>query len=142
MGQLPDYYVSINIYYLYCAMRQLSAFILLTPCAILFVGWMSLSAVCPVTQQNSCARSTHHCCGNAKCASQDKSPKGKTDHRQTDGPTCCFDCPLCALVTIKPFIRFEWVRAVSFVDYAVKPKDNLKDYFQEHWKPPDLARIS
>jgi hypothetical protein len=119
-------------------MRQLFAFILLIPCAILFAGWMSLSAVCPVTPQDTCTASQHPCCSKGKCTSNREPRK---DHK-ADGPSCCFDCPLCALVTIKPFIRFEWVRTVSFVDYAVIPKDNLKDYFQEHWKPPDFARLS
>lgn len=145
-------------------MRKLFALILLVPVATLFMGSVRLSSLCGIAVcgisgsesalGGSCGKAVFHgtcqkmgCCGScAKANGQAKGcgkakgvcHKGKDQSKgkETGSGSCCMDCPLCTLVTVKPFIRFEWVGGVSSVEYAVRSDNNLKDYFQKHWKPP------
>jgi hypothetical protein len=117
-------------------MRKFVAFILLIPFAILLFGSMTLSNVCPVAQQDTCTGIPDQCChrqsGKSSCHKD----------RPSDRSACCFDCPLCALITVPPFIRFEPTRAEIASEYAVRPDHLLTDYYQHPWKPPDAARLS
>ena len=114
-------------------MRKWSAMILLVPVLLLFVEWLKAPSVCAsgcgqVVVKQAC----HHACGGA-C----KKTQKRKEKKSGDCATTCLDCPICALVTFNPFIRFEVSRPESFMDYAVMPDNNLTDYFQRHWKPPD-----
>jgi hypothetical protein len=133
-------------------MRRLSAIILLIPLCILFMGAVNLSSVCPVTQPGSCttathattathpttstnaATATHTCCHGEKASCP--------NNRKADRSACCFDCPLCALITNPAFIRFELTRPETRIEYAVRPDNSLTDYDQHHWKPPDKSSFS
>jgi hypothetical protein len=112
-------------------MRRLSAILLLVPLCILFIGAVNLSTVCPVTHQDSCTHPIHSCCH------QKKAPCPK--NHKTDRAACCFDCPLCALITNPAFIRFKLTRTETTIEYAVSPDNSLTDYYQHHWKPPDSS---
>jgi hypothetical protein len=134
--------------YLYKTMRRLAAFILLFPLGILFTGAVNLAAVCPVSQQDICANTPDQCCHKdgtchktqAACRKDQKS--GLPNSRKPEHSACCFDCPLCALITVPSFIRFEPTRTEITTEYAVKPDNLLTDYYQHHWKPPDIAHLS
>jgi len=115
-------------------MRRLYAILLLVPLSILFIGAVNLSTVCPVTQQDSCMQSTRPCCH------QKKAPCPQ--NHKTDRTACCFDCPLCALITNPAFIRFEPTRSWTTIEYAVRPDNSLTDYYQHHWKPPDASHFA
>jgi hypothetical protein len=119
-------------------MRRLAAILLLIPLGILFIGAVNLSSVCPMTPQDGCTASSDHCCHKGKCGSKSESRK---DHK-TDRSACCYDCPLCALVTIPPFICFELSQLQPTIEYAVSPDNLLTDYDRHHWKPPDVSRLS
>ena len=126
--------------YLHRIMRRLSAIILLIPLGILFIGAVNLSAVCPVTQQDSCTQSTHPTPATHKCCHQQQAPC--PNNQKTGRSACCFDCPLCALITNPAFIHFELTRPETTIEYAVSPDNSLTDYFQHHWKPPDIPSFS
>jgi hypothetical protein len=125
-------------------MRKLSAFILLIPFAILFFGSMTLSSFCLTAQQGTCTRTPDQCChrqtGKTSCPKVKQG--GHSKDRKNDRPACCFDCPLCALITNPPFIRFETNRPKVTTEYAVRPDNLLTDYYQRHWKPPNAALLS
>jgi hypothetical protein len=147
-----------NFRYLYLTMRKLSAFILLIPIAILFFGSMTLSSLCPITP--TCTRTPDECChrqtGKSSCAKEQQSDRSKKQQgdrpkdqksdrprdQKSDRPACCFDCPLCALVTNPPFILFEPTHPEITTEYAVRPDNLLTDYYQHHWKPPDTTHLS
>ena len=125
-------------------MRKLSAFILLVPFFILFFGSMSLSSFCLIPQQATCTRTPGQCCHRQTGKTsylQDKQSDHPKD-QNSDRPACCFDCPLCALITNPPFIRFEPTRPEFITEYAVRPDNLLTDYYQQHWKPPNTALLS
>ncbi|HET6256035.1 MAG TPA: hypothetical protein VFE32_18305 [Puia sp.] len=115
-------------------MRKLVAFILLVPFSILLIGSVSLSSVCPVVQPEACSSIQGPCCHQEKCPARDEPQKGRPD--RSDRPACCFDCPLCALITVQPFIRFELTPPQLITEYAVRPDNLLTGYYQHHWKPP------
>ena len=71
-----------------------------------------------------------------------KGQKGKDEQKEKEGSGCCVDCPMCCLVTFKPFFRWEITRQVTIIDYTVMPDNNLSDYFQQHWKPPNVFLLS
>jgi hypothetical protein len=125
-------------------MRKFVASILLIPFAILLFGSMTLSSVCPNAQQDTCTGIPDQCChrqtGKSSCHKDQHSDRPKD--QKSDRPACCFDCPLCALITVPPFIRFEPSRAEIASEYAVRPDNLLTDYYQHHWKPPDAVRLS
>lgn len=127
-------------------MRRLAAIILLIPLGILFIGAVNLSAVCPMTPQDGCAPSTQPAAATQsaqathQCCHQQKAPCSK--NHKTDRAACCFDCPLCALITNPAFIRFELNRPETTIEYAVTPDNSLTDYLQHHWKPPDRGSFS
>jgi hypothetical protein len=133
-------------------MRKFIAFILLIPFAILLFGSMTLSSVCPIAQQDTCSGIPDQCChrqtGQSACHKDRRSDRQKDQKsdspkdQKSDRTTCCFDCPLCALITVPPFIRFEPTRAEMASEYAVRPDNLLTDYYQHPWKPPDGARLS
>jgi hypothetical protein len=72
-----------------------------------------------------------------KCTKCNKGQTGKDDQKGREGAGCCADCPMCCLVTFKPFFRFDVTRQVTIIDYTVMPNNNLSDYFQQQWKPPN-----
>jgi hypothetical protein len=148
-------------------MRRLSALILLIPLAALLVGSVRLSAICTSVSgaacgslapgmdamqgAGSCARTRMGSCGNSvqkssctgkHCCSQDGCHKAKDGSKDKDGGSCCLDCPLCTLVTVDPFFRFEMNRQELRVEYAVMREDNLSDYVRPHWKPPAFVFLS
>lgn len=142
-------------------MRKLFALILLVPVATLFMGSVRLSSLCGNaacgstgcgSTAGSCAKAATQgtctkvsCCGSCSKgggvakgygATKEGCHKGKDQSKGKDESSCYMDCPLCTSVTLKPFVRFERVGAVSSVEYAVIADNNLKDYFEKHWKPP------
>jgi hypothetical protein len=141
-------------------MRKFVAFILLIPFAILLFGSMTLSNVCPVAEQDTCTGIADQCChrqtGKSSCHKDrpsDRQKDQKSDRQKhqksgcpkdqkSDRSACCFDCPLCALITVPPFIRFEPTHAETASEYAVRPDHLLTDYYQHPWKPPDAGRLS
>lgn len=116
-------------------MRKLAAFIVLIPIAILFTGSVNLASICPGSQQVTAGHD--QCCHKAKCPTKGEPRKG-----QTGRSSCCFDCPLCALITLPPFVQFDLILPQSTTEYAVMTEDNLSNYVQPHWKPPSPARLS
>jgi hypothetical protein len=125
-------------------MRKLSAFILIIPFAILLIGSMTLTSFCPTTQQESCTQTPDQCCqrqtGKPPCKKDPESDR--TKDQNGDHPACCFDCPLCALITIPPFIHFDLTQPDFGTEYAVRPDNLPTDYCQPHWKPPNSARLA
>lgn len=124
-------------------MRKLFAFIVLIPIAVLFIGSVNIGAVCPPTARAACTQSPRQCCGqkNGACAkAKTRHPATRKQGREADRSACCFDCPLCALITIPPQIRFQLIPPQFTIEYAVSPDNRIAGYNQPHWKPPDLAR--
>jgi hypothetical protein len=116
-------------------MRKLAAFILLIPLGILFTGAVNIASVCQMSPQKICSTTPDQCChkdGTCEKAKKSAAP----DNPKSERPSCCFDCPLCALITVPAFIQFEPAYIEVTTEYAVMPDNNLKDYFQKHWKPP------
>ena len=130
-----------NFCYLYGTMRRLAAFILLIPLGILFIGAVNLAAVCPVSQPDTCTQIPEQCCHQEKGACHQAKGSCPRDQKG-DRSACCFDCPLCALITFPPFIHFEATRTEITFEYAVRPDNLLTDYYQDHWKPPNTSRLA
>jgi hypothetical protein len=123
-------------------MRQLYALILLIPVLTLFTGSVTLASSCA---KWAAATVSHQGCGeHAGCCGQkcNKEQTDKSQQKGKDGGSCCMDCPLCCLVTFKPFFRWEMARQVTIIDYTVMSDNNLSDYFQQHWKPPNDSSLS
>lgn len=148
-------------------MRRLSALILLIPLAVLLVGSVRLSALCTSACGTACTRTTagmavkhgagscgrmgvrsrgspvqKHSCPEKKLCGQGGCHKGKDGSKDRGDGSCCLDCPLCMLVTLKPFFRFEVNRNALSVEYAVMREDNLSDYVRPQWKPPAFSLLS
>jgi hypothetical protein len=129
-------------------MRKLSALLLLVPVTILFVGAVNLSSYCTLSankagvkvEQPACCSGEDHCTRPADACQKDKDHSGSKDSK--DGRTCCFDCPLCALVTANPFFRWDAVQPVTMLEYAVMSDNPLSDYVGQHWKPPGFSTFS
>ena len=123
-------------------MRHLYALILLIPVLTLFTGSVTLASSCAkwaaATVSHQECREHAGCCGQ-KC---NKEQTDKSQQKGKDGGSCCMDCPLCCLVTFKPFFRWEMARQVTIIDYTVMSDNNLSDYFQQHWKPPNGSSLS
>ena len=109
-------------------MRKVYAIILLIPVLTLFAGSVTLASSCA-----KMAASPHQGC--KRCMDR-VGQKSKKEQKGKDRRSCCVDCPLCCLVTFKPFFRLEIARRVMMIDYTVMSDNNLSDYFQPHWKPP------
>lgn len=120
--------------------------ILLIPVAALFMGAVTVASYCANMAGAECGgkdkapdkcmtAASHQGCGGCgqTCS---KGETGKSRQRTKGGPGCCVDCPLCYLVTIKPFFKWESARQVTLIEYTVMADNNLSDYFQRHWKPP------
>ena len=136
-------------------MRKVYVVILLIPVLTLFAGSVTLASTCAkmaagceqmATAAQKCAMaSSHQGCkrcmdgGGQKCH---KGQTGKGEKKNKDGGGCCMDCPLCCLVTFKPFFRWEMAQEVTMIDYTVMSDHNLSDYFQQHWKPPCGSSLS
>lgn len=127
--------------YLRYLMRRLSAFILLIPFAILLFGAVNLSSICPQTSTSasdqltsqSCTQSSDACCN--RCADRPSDPP-------SGQPACCFNCPLCALITVPAIFQFEPASTEKATEFAVRPDNRLTDYPHSHWKPPNHSRLS
>jgi hypothetical protein len=119
-------------------MRRFAAFILLIPLGILFTGAVNLGSVCPTSKKDACTNTPDPCCHKDGACHQAQKNDGANKQRP-DRPVCCFDCPLCALITVPGFIHFEPIRTEITTEYAVSPDNLLTDYYQHHWKPPDIA---
>jgi hypothetical protein len=121
-------------------MRKVYAIILLIPVLTLFAGSVTLASSCA-----KMAASPHQGCkrcmagGGQKCH---KRQAGNGEQKNKDGGSCCMDCPLCCLVTFKPFFRWDVARQATIIDYTVMSDHNLSDYFQQHWKPPNGSFLS
>jgi hypothetical protein len=102
----------------------------------------SVTAKMPQGKCTTAAR--HQACSRYAdgCGQCKKGPAGKDDQKGRDGGSCCVDCPLCCLVTFKPFFRLEVTPQVTIIDYTVMRDNNLSDYFQQHWKPPNTFLLS
>ena len=121
-------------------MRRLYATILLIPVLTLFAGSATLASSCAKV-----AAASHQGCGGRVDGCGQKCHKGQTGKSEQKGKAgggCCVDCPLCCLVTFKPFFRWEVARQVTMIDYTVMSDNNLSDYFQQHWKPPNGSFLS
>lgn len=129
-------------------MRKLYAVILLIPVLTLFTGSVTLASSCAKmaaecgAMRKAPARrimaTSHQGCGG-RIDGCGKCHKGRADKSEQKGKgegSCCVDCPLCCLVTFKPFFRWEIATRVTMIDYIVMSDNNLSDYFQPHWKPP------
>jgi hypothetical protein len=118
-------------------MRRVFAIILLIPVLTLFTGSVTLASNCAKWAAAECggmSKAPEKCMMAAShqgCKGRDKGCKQK-----------CVDCPLCFLVTFKPFFRWEISRQVTMIDYTVMSDNNLSDYFQQHWKPPNGSSLS
>jgi hypothetical protein len=135
-------------------MRRVYAIILLLPVIALFAGVVTAASYCAKgsdcgamgKMQGKCMISARHqvCHGPAGGCGQkcNKGQKKKDAQKGKDGSSCCWDCPLCYVVTFKSCFRWEFTREVTIFDYTVMPDNNLSDYFQQHWKPPDVSHIS
>jgi len=111
-------------------MRKLYAVILLFPLMVLLAGTMWLSSQCTtMARMHDKCKMAARTCGKSE-------PKGKP------GCASCVDCPLCCLVTFKPVFRLEFTRQVTLIDYTVMSDNNLSDYSQQHWKPPNRSFLS
>jgi hypothetical protein len=131
-------------------MRKLYAVILLIPVLTLFAGSVTLASSCAKIAAAECGAmgkapencmmaSSHQGCEGRvdgygqKCH---KCQTGKDEQKGKGSKNCCVDCPLCSLVTFKPFFRWDVTRQVTMIDYTVMSDNNLSDYFQPLWKPP------
>jgi hypothetical protein len=132
-------------------MRKVFALILLIPVLTLFTGSVTLASSCAKMAAGSeCVgmdkapekcmmAASHQGCGSQmdgcgqKC---NKGQRGKSEQKGKDSKNCCVDCPLCSLVTFKPFFRWDVTQQITMIDYTVMSDNNLSDYFQQHWKPP------
>jgi hypothetical protein len=151
-------------------MRRVYAIILLIPVMAMFAGVVTAASYCARVMGSDCSvmgkmrdqcitvASPQGCQGRVdgcgqKChqkqqgkhqgqRSKHQGQQGKNEQKGKDGGGCCIDCPLCSLVTFKSFFRFEVTREVTIIDYMVMPDNNLSDYFQQHWKPPNVSLIS
>jgi hypothetical protein len=138
-------------------MRKLYAVILLIPVLTLFTGSVTLASSCAKwaaaaecggmgkAPEKCMIAVSHQGCGeHAGCCGQkcNKEQTDKSQQKGKDGGGCCMDCPLCCLVTFKPFFRWEIARQVTIIDYTVMSDHNLSDYFQQHWKPPNGSSLS
>jgi hypothetical protein len=101
------------------------------------MGKMQQGKCMMAARHQACSRCADGC--GQKCK---KGPTGKDDQKGKDGGSCCMDCPLCCLVTFKPFFQLDITRQVTIIDYTVMPDNNLSDYFQQHWKPPNVSLLS
>jgi hypothetical protein len=144
-------------------MRRVYAIILLIPVLAMFAGAVTAASYCArvvgldcsamgnVQEKCMTAASPQGCeepvdgCGQ-KChqgqRGKHQGQKGKSEQKGKDGGGCCIDCPLCSLVTFKSLFRLEVAWQVTVIDYTVMPDNNLSDYFQQHWKPPNVSPIS
>jgi hypothetical protein len=112
------------------------AILLLIPVLTLFAGWVTMASGCEkmtVAEHPGC----HECAQTCHKAST-----GKRREKNKDAGACCMDCPLCCLVTIKPFFQLETAPQVTTIEYTVMSDNNLSDYFQQHWKPPCTSLLS
>ena len=130
--------------------------ILLIPVLALFTGSARLASICTKmacgTEYREVAKapkknvgSVVHCGCKAKaggCGQTCHKGQKEKEGKGKDGGGSCVDCPLCCLVTLKPFFRWEMNREVTIIDYAVMSDNNLSDYFKTHWKPPSAPLIS
>jgi len=138
-------------------MRKLYAIILLIPVLALFAGSVTLASSCAKMAAGSecgavgkapekCMMAASHqgCEGRVDGCGQKchKGQTGKNEQKGKDSGSCCIDCPLCCLVTFKPFFRWDVTRQVTMIDYTVMSDNNLSDYFQQHWKPPCGSALS
>ena len=132
-------------------MKKVYAIILLIPVLTLFAGSVTLASSCAKmaataecggmskAPQKCTMTSPHQGCKRCMDGVGQKSNKGQTgkaEQKSKDGGSCCVDCPLCCLVTLKPFFRWEIAPRIIIIDYTVMSDNNLSDYFQPHWKPP------
>ena len=130
--------------------------ILLIPVLTLFAGSATLASSCAKMAAAECGAMgkapencmmavSHQGCGGRVDGCGQKCHKGQTgkgEQKGKDGGGCCVDCPLCCLVTFKPFFRWEVTPQVTMIDYTVMSDNNLSDYFQQHWKPPNGSFLS
>jgi hypothetical protein len=127
-------------------MRRLYAAILLLPLFALLFGAIRVPEICPKAKESQCPvmAKMHSKCRMAmatqKCSRS--AQKGKNEEKGKSGCTYCIDCPLCCLVTFKPIFQWEFTRQVTIIDYTVMSDNNLSDYSQQHWKPPDPSFLS
>jgi hypothetical protein len=116
---------------------------LLIPVLTLFAGSVTLASSCAkmAAECGEMATATQKCVmagthqGCKRCI-DGGGQKDNKEQKSRNGGSCCVDCPLCSLVTFKPFFRWEIAREVTIIDYTVMSDNNLSDYFQQHWKPP------
>jgi hypothetical protein len=151
-------------------MRRVYVIILLIPVLAMFAGVVTAASYCSRVAGSDCgamgkmqdqcmaAAATQGCEGRVdgcgECCHQGQQSKhqvqkgkhqgqqGKNEQKGKDGPGCCIDCPLCTVVTFKSFFRLEVAWQVTIIDYTVMPNNNLSDYFQQHWKPPNVSLLS
>jgi hypothetical protein len=134
-------------------MKSLNAMILLVPVIALFFEVIGAASNCRQLAaggecagmgkiQEKCIRAGSHqaCAGCGQSCNKEHPGKNKKKERDSGG--CCIDCPLCLLVTVKPFFRLEVTRQSVVSEYSVMPDNNLSDYFQKHWKPPNASLFS
>jgi hypothetical protein len=146
-------------------MRRVYAIILLIPVMAMFAGVVTAASYCARVVGSDCsvmgkmqekcvtAASPQCCerrvngCGQNRHQEQKgkhQGPQSKNEQKGKDcGGGCCIDCPLCSVVTFKSFFRLgATTRQVTIIDYTVIPNNNLSDYFQQHWKPPNVSLLS
>jgi hypothetical protein len=139
--------------YIWCLMRKMYAVILLIPVLTLFAGSVTLASSCAKmacggmdkAPEKCMIATSHQGCGGRVDGCRQKCHEGQKGKSEQKGKACdasCVDCPLCSLVTFKPFFQWEMARQVTMIDYTVMSDNNLSDYFQQHWKPPNGSFLS
>jgi hypothetical protein len=129
------------------------AIILMIPVLILFGGSVTIASGCGKVAtvaecggmaggRGKCLKAASHQGCNGCARTCDKAKTDKSGRKDKDAGGCCVDCPLCYLVTIKPFFKWESARQVTTIEYTVMSDNNLCDYSQRHWKPPCTALFS
>ena len=120
---------------IFVQMRKVCVILLLIPLAALFLEWMELPSYCVPSSAGVCmmgkqAHADHSCCQH------------KNKQQKSGTSACgsvCTDCPLCYVVTFRSAIRFERIGTGTKVEFSVIPNDNLSEYSQQHWKPPNSS---
>ena len=121
-------------------MKRVYAFILLIPMLAFMAESMRLPSECGEAgkaRKANCGKMHDNCKEAVKTRHQEKPLKNKDESR-----SCWMGCPLCRLVTFKPFIRFEFDKPAARMEYIVMRENILSEYFKRHWKPPAPCFLS
>jgi len=140
-------------------MRKWYAVILFFPLMSLMAGAVWLPSHCPMAVKTQCPKAASTQCPmmarmdhktmmammlRHKLEAEKKAGHSHPEQKNGDKKECggCIDCPVFYMVTFKPVIRFECLKATNTQEYTIMPGDNLSDYSFQKWKPPDCVDFS